>query len=60
MGIVLAEENSGAGGDTSRKTAYEPQRVDINIRVPRDRPTGTVVLRGARLITGPFRRFDIR
>src|SRR6185503_11302018 len=31
--------------------AYEPQRYDVEIKVPKDKPTGTVVLRGARLIT---------
>jgi Tol biopolymer transport system component len=30
---------------------YEAKRVDVTIRVPRDRPSGTVVLRGARLLT---------
>ncbi|HET7790974.1 MAG TPA: amidohydrolase family protein [Gemmatimonadales bacterium] len=31
--------------------AYEPERVDVAITVPRDVPRGTVVLRGARIIT---------
>jgi len=31
--------------------AYEPQRVDVSIRVPRDVPQGTVVLRGARIVS---------
>jgi len=31
--------------------AYEPPRVDVAIHVPRDIPRGTVVLRGARIIT---------
>jgi Tol biopolymer transport system component len=31
--------------------AYEPQRVDVTIRVPRDVPSGTVVLRGARIVS---------
>jgi hypothetical protein len=31
--------------------AYEGDRVDLSIRVPRDVPRGTVVLRGARIIT---------
>jgi hypothetical protein len=30
---------------------YEPARLDVVITVPKDRPTGTVVLRGARIIT---------
>jgi len=35
----------------SKQPAYEPQRVDVAIRVPRDIPRGTVVLRGARIVT---------
>jgi Tol biopolymer transport system component len=35
----------------STKPAYEPERIDIEIRVAKDRPTGVVVLRGARIIT---------
>jgi Tol biopolymer transport system component len=31
--------------------AYEPPRVDVTIRAPRDVPHGTVVLRGARIIS---------
>jgi hypothetical protein len=30
---------------------YQPTRVDFAIRIPKDRPTGSVVLRGARAIT---------
>jgi Tol biopolymer transport system component/imidazolonepropionase-like amidohydrolase len=30
--------------------AYDPQRIDVVIKVPRDVPSGTVVLRGARII----------
>ncbi len=33
------------------KPAYEPNRLDVLITVPSDRPTGTVALRGARIIT---------
>src|SRR6185503_8427260 len=42
-----------ARGDTTRRpsSAYEPQRYDVEITVPKDKPRGTVVLRGARLIT---------
>lgn len=32
-------------------SAYEPNRLDVLITVPRDRPTGLVALRGARIIT---------
>jgi len=35
----------------AKQPAYEPQRVDVAIRVPRDVPQGTVVLRGARVIS---------
>ena len=41
-----------ANADAPRgKPIYEPTRTDITITVPKDRPTGTVVLRGARIIT---------
>jgi len=33
------------------KPVYEPVRTDVAITVPKDRPSGTVVLRGARIIT---------
>ncbi|HSJ65631.1 MAG TPA: amidohydrolase family protein [Gemmatimonadaceae bacterium] len=35
----------------SARPVYEPQRVDVEIRVAKDRPSGTVALRGARIIT---------
>jgi Tol biopolymer transport system component len=35
----------------AKQPAYEPQRVDVSIRVARDVPHGTVVLRGARIIS---------
>lgn len=38
-------------GGESRTPAYEPLRTDIVINVPKDKPSGTVVLRGARIIT---------
>ena len=34
-----------------KQPAYEPQRTDVTIRVPRDVPKGSVVLRGARIIS---------
>ncbi|MEJ7812740.1 MAG: amidohydrolase family protein [Gemmatimonadaceae bacterium] len=42
-----------ARSDSGKKSpvAYEPDRVDVLITVPRDRPSGTVVLRGARIVT---------
>ncbi len=35
----------------AKQPAYEPMRVDVAIRVARDIPRGTVVLRGARVVT---------
>jgi len=35
----------------SKQPAYEPQRTDVAIRVSRDVPRGSVVLRGARIIS---------
>jgi Tol biopolymer transport system component len=45
--------DSAARADTAKKgtAVYEPQRYDIEIVAPKDKPRGTVVLRGARLIT---------
>src|SRR5574341_1348231 len=40
----------------AKQPAYEPQRVDVSIRVPRDVPRGTVVLRGARIGSRPRAR----
>jgi len=38
-------------GRSAGKPVYEPVRTDITITAAKDRPTGTVVLRGARIIT---------
>lgn len=35
----------------SKQPAYEPERINVAIRVARDVPKGTVVLRGARIIS---------
>jgi Tol biopolymer transport system component len=35
----------------AKQPAYDPSRVDVAIRVPRDVPQGTVVLRGARIVS---------
>lgn len=41
-----------AAGDSSRRgPVYEAQRYDVEITVPKDKPRGTVVLRGARIVT---------
>jgi Tol biopolymer transport system component len=44
---------AAARPDTTRRSppAYEAQRYDVEIRVPKDKPRGTVVLRGARIVT---------
>ena len=45
---------AAAGADTTRATptvAYDAHRVDVEITVPKDKPSGTVVLRGGRIIT---------
>jgi Tol biopolymer transport system component len=48
-------EGRGARGDSTAQVAtrpaYEPAQTDVVITVPKDKPTGTVVLRGARIIT---------
>ncbi|HUF30907.1 MAG TPA: amidohydrolase family protein, partial [Gemmatimonadaceae bacterium] len=35
----------------SARPVYEPRRIDVEIRVTKDRPSGVVALRGARIIT---------
>ena len=53
--VALAGADSArvARSDSARqaKPVYEPDRVDVLITVPRDKPSGSVVLRGARVIT---------
>lgn len=51
-----AARGAGAGGAgaapvAANKPIYEPARIDVTITAPKDRPIGTVVLRGARIIT---------
>src|SRR5207249_8262214 len=41
----------GTGTTRATRAVYEPTRLDVTIRVAKDRPTGAVVLRGARIIT---------
>jgi hypothetical protein len=45
-----ADSTSGRGGAGPRPI-YEAARRDITISIPKDRPVGTVALRGARIIT---------
>lgn len=49
-------DDESAAADTTAAASpkipdYEPRRVDVEITVEKDRPEGTVVLRGARVIT---------
>jgi Tol biopolymer transport system component len=46
-----ARADTASAGGARGKPVYEATRTDISISVPKDRPTGTVVLRGARIIT---------
>ncbi len=47
-----ADSATRARVDSLRKApAYEPRRLDVTITVPRDVPRGTIVLRGARIVT---------
>ena len=38
-------------GSAPARMAYEPMRLDVGIILPKDKPVGTVVLRGARIIS---------
>jgi len=49
-GESAAPPTDAAGPDSAR-AAYEPRRVEVVVTAPKDRPRGTVVLRGARVIT---------
>jgi len=46
-----ARGDSANAGGARGKPIYEPARTDITITAAKDRPTGTVVLKGARIIT---------
>ena len=41
----------GRGTQVASRPAYEPNRLDVTIQVNKDRPSGVVVLRGARIIS---------
>ena len=56
----VAKVEASAGADSTSRRAqdsarprwvYDPHRVDVVITVPKDRPRGSVVLRGARIVT---------
>jgi hypothetical protein len=56
--IAQARAKAAAGGkpdsaaaEARPKPAYEPHRVDLEIRAPKDKPRGAVVLRGGRIVT---------
>ncbi len=46
-----SEGRPAGGAAVANKPVYEASRTDITITAAKDRPTGTVVLRGARIIT---------
>jgi Tol biopolymer transport system component len=46
-----APKPDSAQAARNARVAYEAARTDIEIRVPKDKPRGTMVLRGARIIT---------
>ena len=49
--VATADSMERSPANPEQPAAYEPTRVDITITVPKDRPNGAVVLRGARVIT---------
>jgi Tol biopolymer transport system component len=49
--VVAADSMERSPANPEQAAAYEATRVDIAITVPKDRPSGAVVLRGARVIT---------
>ena len=48
--LAVSDSIKKAAGDTT-KSGYKPYEVRVVVRVPRDRATGTVVLRGGRALT---------
>ena len=51
--VRAARGGRGAGADSAvaSRPAYEANRLDVTIQVSKDRPSGVVVLRGARVIS---------
>ena len=49
--LPKATRDSARADSSARKPAWEAERLDVVITTQRDRPRGTVLLRGARLIT---------
>jgi hypothetical protein len=50
---AAASDSAGRGPPATGRAApiYEPTRLDVTITVPKDKPRGVAVLRGARIIT---------
>ena len=46
----LAAERAAQSAKGPDARPYEPERLDVKLTMPRDRPEGTVVLRGARVL----------
>ena len=50
--VAVADSLLEAAPDSMRaRGVYQPTRVDFTIRIPKDKPSGTVVLRGGRAVT---------
>ncbi|MEO8335777.1 MAG: amidohydrolase, partial [bacterium] len=49
VGRAAGADSTSRAGAT--RSIYEPTRLDVTIRVAKDKPVGSVVLRGARIIT---------
>lgn len=50
-GNARPDSAGAARGGGARRAAYEARRTDVELLLPKDRPSGTVALRGARIIT---------
>ena len=50
-GADSAASSSRASGSSASRAIYEPSRLDVMLNVAKDKPSGTVVLRGARIIS---------
>ncbi|MFN8571329.1 MAG: amidohydrolase family protein [Gemmatimonadaceae bacterium] len=48
---AAVSDSVAKGKDAPKRPAYEATRTDVNIHTPKDRPSGTVALRNARIIT---------
>lgn len=50
-GAAAGGANTSGGTAAANKTVYDAKRTDVTISAAKDRPSGTVVLSGARIIT---------